>query len=98
MNASTSIIFYPSNGATKPSENLFLYPYDFGRLLGKGFIRKNPDPYLTLTLHITGNGNTGRFNLLAGDPFVFQSLYSKRTKGQLVTAWAFPSCGLFVVF
>jgi len=43
----------------------FTHP-GFGGLLGKGLVRENPDPNLTTTLHVTGQGDTTSLNLAVG--------------------------------
>src|SRR5699024_7017078 len=39
-----------------------------GRLLGDGLIGEDLDPNLTATLGVTGHGDTGGLDLVAGDP------------------------------
>ncbi len=68
----------------------FTHTY-FGRFLGNRFIRKYSDPDLTLTLHITGNGDTRSFYLASGNPFCLQTFYTKGTEGQLIAS----SCETF---
>ena len=41
---------------------------DIQRLLGDWFIGEDANPYLTLTLHVTGYCNTGCFDLTACQP------------------------------
>src|SRR5690625_8048168 len=40
----------------------------FSRLLGDRLIRKNANPHLTGTLHVTGHRDTSRLNLTTCDP------------------------------
>ena len=54
--------------------------------LSYGFIGENADPELALTLHVTGNGDTGSLDLTAGNPFSLQRLDAERTESKLVTA------------
>ena len=41
------------------------------------FVGENLDPYLTATLGVTGQGDTGRLDLLAGNPVRFGGLQSE---------------------
>lgn len=53
----------------------------FGGLTGHLLIREYPDPYTSLTFHMTGQRYTGGFNLPVGDPDGFHGLQSERAKG-----------------
>ena len=57
-----------------------------GRLLGDGLIGEDLDPDLTATLGITGHGDTGCFDLVAGDPRGLHSDEAKLTVGDLVAS------------
>ena len=47
-----------------------LYTHTYiSRLLSDRFVREDTNPYLTLTLHITGYSDTTSLNLTAGNPF-----------------------------
>ena len=63
----------------------FTHTY-IGRFSSDRLIREYTDPDLSLTLHISCHCNTSSFNLTACNPLSLQSLYAKRTKGQLVTS------------
>src|SRR4030042_1667878 len=56
----------------------FAFPHtDFGRFLCYRLIRKNPDPELSFTFHMTCNSLTGCLDLSSGYPALFQSLNAK---------------------
>src|SRR5690606_36013843 len=67
----------------------FTHPY-FGWFLSNWLIRENTNPYLSLTLHITGNGNPCRFYLTACDPLGLQGLDAEGTEGQFMTSLCIP--------
>jgi hypothetical protein len=56
----------------------------FGRLGGNRFIRENPNPDLTTTADVPGNGPAGRFNLTAINPTWLQRLQPKLAKSDKV--------------
>ena len=60
--------------------------YLVDRLLSDGLIREDLDPDLTATLGVTGHGDTGCFDLIAGDPCGFQRNEAKLTVGDLVAS------------
>ena len=57
-----------------------------GRLLGDGLIGEDLDPDLTAALGIAGHGDTGCFDLVAGDPRGLHSDEAKLTVGDLVAS------------
>ena len=57
---------------------------DLGRLPGVRLVREYPDPYLSLTLHITNDCLTRRLDLTTGEPAIFQGLDAERTEHKLV--------------
>ena len=50
-----------------------------GRLRRHRFVGENLDPHLTAALGVAGQGDTGRFNLLAGHPVGLHGLQSVLT-------------------
>ena len=76
-----------SHGRNKPLGVTFTFTHaNLGRLLRDGLVGEDADPYLTLTLHVAGHGDTGCLYLAAGDPFRLKCLYTERTEGQLIAA------------
>src|ERR1700754_492315 len=55
-------------------------------LLGNRLVRENADPYIPFTLHSTGQGLTGSFQLAISQPDRFQRFQSIRTKGNSITS------------
>src|SRR5262249_8174602 len=58
----------------------------FRRLRGHGQIRENPDPDAALTLQVTGDGTTRRFNLARGDTHRLDGLQAVRAEIESGTA------------
>ena len=72
---------YPSCGVT-----LTLTHSHVSRLASDGFVREDANPYLTFTVHITVDGNTGCLNLAAVDPLGVHSLDAEGAESQRCTS------------
>ena len=59
---------------------------DAERLLGNRLVGENLDPDLAATLGVTGHGDTGRLDLVAGDPAGLHGLDAELTVGNLIAA------------
>ena len=57
-----------------------------GRLLGDGLIGEDLDPDLTAALGVAGHGDTGCFDLVAGDPRGLHSDEAIFTVGDLIAS------------
>ena len=57
-----------------------------GGLLGDGLVGEDLDPDLTAALGVTGHGDTGGFDLIAGDPAGLQGNQTVLALGHLIAA------------
>ena len=71
----------PSCGITLTFTHTYI-----SRFTSNGFVREDANPYLTLTVHITVDGNTGCLNLAAVNPLRIKGLDAEATESQLRTA------------
>src|SRR5699024_10432192 len=55
-------------------------------LLGDGLVGEDLDPDLTATLGVTGHGDTGRLDLVAGDPRGLGGHQAELTVGDLIAS------------
>ena len=79
--ASGSYRSNPSCGVTFTFTHTYI-----SRLAGDRFVGEDADPYLTFTVHITVDSNTGCLNLTAVNPLGVKCLDTERTEGQLRTS------------
>src|SRR6185437_9500780 len=54
-----------------------------GGLLGDGLVREDADPDLAAALHVTGDGDTSRLDLAAGEPARLERHEAELAKGEV---------------
>ena len=64
---------------------------DTNTLAGVGKLREDLDPNLPTTLHVTGNSDTGSFDLTVADPMRIKGLQTVVTKGNSLATLSFTT-------